>query len=65
MAHALFNLVGTGLLVATFLIVFGNAAGINAPAFFHLVDARTSGNGYLAGSSSPRRKDSRVERDID
>ena len=46
LAHALFNLVGTGLLVATFLIVFGNAAGINAPAFFHLVDACTSGNGF-------------------
>lgn len=47
LAHALFNLIGTMLLVTTFVIVFGNAAGVRAPAFFHLVNACTEGNGFV------------------
>ena len=46
LAHALFNVLGTLLLVSTFIVVFGNAAGIRAPAFFHLVDACTAGSGF-------------------
>lgn len=46
LAHALFNLIGTIFLVCTFVMVFGNAAGIKAPAFFHLVNACTEGNGF-------------------
>lgn len=53
LAHALFNLIGTSLLVATFILVFGNSAGVKAPAFFHLVDACTEGNGF--GGVNPGR----------
>ena len=53
LAHALFNILGTMLLVSTFVIVFGNAAGVRAPAFFHLVDVCTAGRG-LSGEALGR-----------
>lgn len=53
LAHALFNLIGTTLLVSTFVLVFGNSAGVKAPAFFHLVNACTEGNGF--GGVNPGR----------
>jgi Na/Pi-cotransporter len=39
LAHALFNIIGTIILTSTFLIVIANSCGINAPAFFHLVNS--------------------------
>lgn len=53
LAHALFNLVGTTILVITFVFVFTNDAGVRAPAFFHLVDGCTAGNGF-AGANPGR-----------
>ena len=53
LAHALFNLVGTTILVTTFVFVFSNDAGVRAPAFFHLVDGCTAGNGF-AGANPGR-----------
>ena len=53
LAHALFNLVGTTILVTTFVFVFSNDAGVRAPAFFHLVDCCTAGNGF-AGANPGR-----------
>ena len=44
LAHALFNVIGTVLLVATFPLVFACASGVRAPAFFQLVNACADGN---------------------
>lgn len=46
LAHALFNVLGTLLLVMTFVLVFGEG-GVRAPAFFHLVNACAEGNAFL------------------
>ncbi len=46
LAHALFNLLGTAILTCTFAVVFTNASGEAAPAFFHLVNACAEGNGF-------------------
>ncbi len=52
LAHALFNVLGTLILVSTFPLVFGSAAG-RAPAFFQLVGACTEGN-VLVGENPGR-----------
>jgi Na+/phosphate symporter len=52
LAHALFNIVGTVWIVATFAFVF-DVRGVPAPGFYHLVDAATNGNG-LAGEAPGR-----------
>ena len=44
LAHALFNIIGTMLLLSTFCIVCSNAAGERGPVFFHLVNAAASGD---------------------
>ena len=44
LAHALFNVIGTVVLVSTFPFVFANGAGERAPAFFHLVNASAEGD---------------------
>ena len=46
LAHALFNTLGTVLIISTFVFVFTNAAGVKAPAFFQLVDISSQGNGF-------------------
>ena len=46
LAHALFNILGTLLLVMTFVLVFAEG-GVRAPAFFHLVNACAEGNAFL------------------
>lgn len=46
LAHALFNIIGTMLLVMTFVLVFAEG-GVRAPAFFHLVNACAEGNAFL------------------
>ena len=46
LAHALFNIIGTLLLVMTFVLVFVEG-GVKAPAFFHLVNACAEGNAFL------------------
>ncbi len=53
LAHALFNVLGTVLLVATFAIVFTGPSGVSAPAFFHLVDASAEGDAF--GGANPGR----------
>ena len=53
LAHALFNVIGTCLLVSTFVFVFADASGTRAPAFFHLVNASAEGDG-LAGVNPGR-----------
>lgn len=53
LAHALFNVLGTCLLLVSFVFVCPNRAGIQAPLFFHLVDACTAGAG-LAGENLAR-----------
>ena len=53
LAHALFNILGTLILVLSFVLVFANASGVSAPAFFHLVDACTAGRGL--GGENPGR----------
>ncbi len=53
LAHALFNVIGTALLVLSFVLVFAGASGVSAPAFFHLVDACATGRG-LAGENPGR-----------
>ena len=53
LAHALFNIIATTLLVTTFWIVFTDSAGNKAPGFFHLVNAVTEGNG-LSGENPGR-----------
>lgn len=51
LAHALFNVIGTVILVSSFTITFSNADGVRAPAFFHLVNACTEGNGLIGENS--------------
>lgn len=46
LAHALFNIIGTLLLVMTFVLVFVEG-GVKAPAFFHLVNVCAEGNVFL------------------
>ncbi len=53
LAHALFNVLGSLLLLASFSFVWRASSGIAAPLFYHLVDAVTSGNG-LAGANPGR-----------
>lgn len=53
LAHALFNVFGTILVLFSFGFVFANAAGVAAPAFYHLVNLCTEGNG-LAGETPGR-----------
>lgn len=53
LAHALFNVIGTVLLVSTFPFVFANGAGEPAPAFFHLVNASAEGD-VFAGANLGR-----------
>ena len=53
LAHALFNVFGTILVLLSFGLVFTNADGIAAPAFYHLVDLCTDGNGF-AGETPGR-----------
>lgn len=43
LAHALFNLIGTTVLVCTFCIVFPDSSNVRAPAFYHLVAYFTEG----------------------
>lgn len=54
LAHALFNLLGSILLVCTFFFVFADAAGVRAPAFFHLVARFTEGGGGISGVDPAR-----------
>ena len=53
LAHALFNIFGTVLVLISFGFVFTNADKVAAPAFFHLVDLCTDGNGF-AGETPGR-----------
>lgn len=53
LAHALFNILGTVILVGTFPLVFTNSSGASAPAFFHLVNISTEGNAF-AGEAPGR-----------
>ena len=53
LAHALFNVFGTILVVLSFGVVFSDAQGRPAPAFFHLVNLCTEGDG-LAGANPGR-----------
>ncbi len=53
LAHALFNILGTCILLSTFVFVFGNAACVKAPGFFHYVDWWTEGNSF-AGENPGR-----------
>ncbi len=53
LAHALFNILGTTILLSTFVFVFKRADGVAAPAFFHYVNLCTEGDG-LAGSNPGR-----------
>lgn len=47
LAHALFNLIGTCLVVMSFTIVTTDKDGIAAPVFFHLVESCTEGRGLM------------------
>ena len=47
LAHSLFNIIGTVVIISTFAIVFTGANGVKAPAFFQLVEASTAGNGLI------------------
>ena len=53
LAHALFNAFGTILVLLSFGLVFTNADGVAAPAFYQLVDLCTDGNGF-AGETPGR-----------
>ncbi len=53
LAHALFNVLGTAILISTFVFVFRRADGVAAPAFFHYVNFCTETDG-LAGASPGR-----------
>ncbi len=53
LAHALFNVIGTAILLSTFVFVFRRADGVAAPAFFHYVNLCTEGDG-LAGAAPGR-----------
>lgn len=46
LAHALFNVIGTLLLVSTFVCVFA-VDGFRAPLFFHLVNSCAEGNAFV------------------
>lgn len=52
LAHALFNILGTIVVVTSFIFVI-DINGTSAPAFFHLVNAFTEGNGF-AGENPGR-----------
>lgn len=47
LAHSLFNTIGTMIVLASFVIVTTNSAGVAAPVYFHLVDLCTAGSGLL------------------
>ncbi len=53
LAHAMFNLLGTLILTSSFLIVVGNADGVYAPAFFHIVNSSAAGD-VFSGESPGR-----------
>lgn len=53
LAHALFNVIGTLILLSTFGFVCTNAAGVRGPAFYHLVNAAAEGN-VFAGQNPGR-----------
>ena len=53
LAHALFNLLGTMILTASFALVFTASDGVGAPAFFHLVDFCVPGDSF-AGANPGR-----------
>ena len=53
LAHALFNLLGTMILTASFALVFTASDGVGAPAFFHLVDLCVPGDSF-AGANPGR-----------
>lgn len=53
LAHALFNVIGTVLVIASFPIVLHGASGVDAPAFLVLMDASTAGNAF-AGENPGR-----------
>jgi Na+/phosphate symporter len=46
LAHALFNTIGTIMVVASFILVIKVSGGRDAPAFFHLVNACAEGDGF-------------------
>ena len=53
LAHALFNVFGTIIVVLSFGLVFSDEKGRAAPVFFHLVNLCTEGDG-LAGAAPGR-----------
>ena len=53
LAHALFNIIGTILVISTFPIVAHGASNVEAPVFMLLMDASTSGNAF-AGDNPGR-----------
>ncbi|MBO5940183.1 MAG: Na/Pi cotransporter family protein [Kiritimatiellae bacterium] len=53
LAHALFNILGTCILVCTFPLVLAGKSGAGAPAFFHLVNICADGNAF-AGEAPGR-----------
>ena len=53
LAHALFNIFGTILVLLSFGVVVTNAHRVAAPVFFHLVDLCTAGDGF-AGETPGR-----------
>lgn len=53
LAHALFNIIGVTLVVASFAFTFTGSGNVSAPAYFHLVAAFTEGDG-LTGCSPVR-----------
>ncbi len=60
LAHSLFNVIGTCILLSTFLIVFADARGVVAPAYFHFVNWATPGivmeqSGFFAGEGQAGR----------
>lgn len=46
LAHALFNLFGTIIVLVSFAFAFKNAEGLLAPIYFHLVDIFSPGEGF-------------------
>ncbi len=50
LAHALFNMIGTAILLSTFVFVFRRADGVAAPAFFHYVNLCTEGDGLIGAT---------------
>mgnify|MGYP002516059086 FL=1 len=53
LAHALFNVIGTLILLSTFGFVCTDAAGVRGPAFYHLVNAAAEGD-VFAGQNPGR-----------